>query len=98
MIHLSRDKVIIYDAQYTTLNRLKVNIKHFLGPILGAEVAQKCAPFPTVVTITEMGNANICILCDAVKKVKRRVGAHTEFFSKTVELHFQIGVQSNCKC
>lgn len=44
-------------------------MKHFLGPILGAEVAQKRAPFPAVVTITEMGNANICILCDAVKKV-----------------------------
>ena len=73
MIHLSRDKVIIYDAQYTTLNRLRVNIKHFLGPILGAEVAQKRAPFPAVVTRTEMGNANICILCDAVKKVWRRV-------------------------
>ena len=43
-------------------NRLRVNIKHFLGPILGAEVAQKRAPFPAVVTITEMGNANICIL------------------------------------
>ena len=53
----------------TTLNHLRVNIKHFLGPILGAEVAQKRAPFPAVVTITEMGNANICILCDAVKKV-----------------------------
>ena len=53
----------------TTLNHLRVNIKHFLGPILDAEVAQKCAPFPAVVTITEMGNANICILCDAVKKV-----------------------------
>ena len=69
MIHLSRDKVIIYDAQYTTLNRLRVNIKHFLGPILDTEVAQKCAPFPAVVTITEMDNANICILCDVVKKV-----------------------------
>ena len=75
MIHLSRDKVIIYDAQYTTLNSLRVNIKHFLGPILGAEVAQKRAPFPAVVTRTEMGNANICILCDAVKKVWRREGA-----------------------
>ena len=73
MIHLSRDKVIIYDAQYTTLNRLRVNIKHFLGPVLDAEVAQKCAPFPAVVTITEMGNANLCILCDAAKKVERRV-------------------------
>lgn len=30
----------------TTLNHLRVNIKHFLGPILGAEVAQKRAPFP----------------------------------------------------
>ena len=57
----------------TTLNHLRVNMKHFLGPILGAEVAQKRAPFPAVVTITEMGNANICILCDAVKKVERRV-------------------------
>ena len=46
----------------TTLNHLRVNIKHFLGPILGAEVAQKRAPFPAVVTRTEMGNANICIL------------------------------------
>lgn len=73
----------------TTLNYLRVNMKHFLGPILGAEVAQKRAPFPAVVTITEMGNANICILCDAVKKVERRVGAHTEFFSKTVEWHSQ---------
>ena len=89
MIYLSRDKVIIYDAQYTTLNRLRVNMKHFLGPILGAEVAQKRAPFPAVVTRTEMDNANICILCDAVKKVWRRVGAHTEFFSKIAELHFQ---------
>ena len=53
----------------TTLNHLRVNIKHFLGPILDAEVAQKCAPFPAVVTITEMDNANICILCDVVKKV-----------------------------
>ena len=51
----------------TTPNRLRVNIKHFLGPILGAEVAQKRAPFPAVVTRTEMGNANICILCDVVK-------------------------------
>lgn len=57
MIHLSRDKVIIYDAQYTTLNRQRINMKHFLGPILGVEVAQKRAPFPVVVTITEMGNA-----------------------------------------
>ena len=89
MIHLSRDKVIIYDAQYTTLNHLRVNIKHFLGPVLDAEVAQKCAPFPAVVTITEMGNANLCILCDAVKKVERCIGAHDEFLSKTVELHFQ---------
>ena len=30
-------------------------MKHFLGPILGAEVAQKRAPFPAVVTRTEMG-------------------------------------------
>ena len=51
-------------------------MKHFLGPILGAEVAQKRAPFPAVVTRTEMGNANICILCDAVKKVERRVRVH----------------------
>ena len=58
----------------TTLNHLRVNIKHFLGPILGAEVAQKRAPFPAVVTRTEMGNANICILCDVVKKVERREG------------------------
>ena len=41
------------------LNRLRVNIKHFLGPILGAKVAQKRAPFPAVVTRTEMDNANI---------------------------------------
>ena len=60
-------------------------MKHFLGPILGAEVAQKRAQFPVVVTRTEIGNANICILCDAVKNVERRVGAHTEFFAKTVE-------------
>lgn len=53
----------------TTFNHPRVNIKHFLGPILDAEVAQKRAPFPAVVTITEMGNANICILCDVVKKV-----------------------------
>ena len=53
----------------TTLNHLRINIKHFLGPILGAKVAQKCAPFPAVVTRTEMDNANICILCDVVKKV-----------------------------
>ena len=45
--------------------------------------------FQAFVIRTEMGNANICILCDAVKKVERRVGAHTEFFSKTAELHFQ---------
>lgn len=44
-------------------------MKHFLGPILGAEVAQKRAPFPAVVTRTEMGKYNICILCDVVKKV-----------------------------
>ena len=73
----------------TTLNHLRVNVKHFLGPILGAEVAQKRAPFPAVVNITEMGNANICILCDAVKKVERCIGAHTEFFTETVELHSQ---------
>ncbi|CCX55702.1 unknown [Bacteroides sp. CAG:1060] len=30
-------------------------------------------PFSAVVTRTEMGNANICILCDVVKKVERRV-------------------------
>ena len=53
----------------TTLNRLRVNIKHLLGPILGVEVAQRRAPFPVVVTRTEMDNANICILCDVVKKV-----------------------------
>ena len=53
----------------TTLNRLRVNVKQFLGPILGAEVAQKRAPFPAVVTRTEMDNAKICILCDVVKKV-----------------------------
>lgn len=53
----------------TTLNHLRVNMKHFLGPVLGAEVAHKRAPFPAVVTITEMDNANICILCDVVKKV-----------------------------
>lgn len=64
-----RRMIEVEHYQNTTLNRLRVNIKHFLGPILGAEVAQKCAPFPAVVTITEMGNANICILCDAVKKV-----------------------------
>ena len=46
-------------SRCTTLNHLRVNIKHFLGPILGAEVAQKCAPFPAVVTITEMDNANL---------------------------------------
>ena len=34
-------------------------MKYFLGPILGAEVAQKRAPFPAVVTRTEMGNANL---------------------------------------
>lgn len=62
-----------FTSRCATLNHLRVNIKHFLGPILGAEVAQKRAPFPAVVTITEMGNANICILCDAVKKVERRV-------------------------
>lgn len=56
-------------SRCVTLNHLRVNIKHFLGPILGAEVAQKCAPFSAVFTRTEMGNANICILCDAVKKV-----------------------------
>lgn len=71
---LSRDKVIIYDAQCTTLNHLRVNIKHFLGPVLDAEVAQKCTPFPAVVTRTGMDNANICILCDAVKKVERCEG------------------------
>ena len=49
-------------------------MKHFLRPILGAEVAQKCAPFPAVVTRTERGHANICILCDVVKKVERREG------------------------
>ena len=58
-----------FTFRYTTLNHLRVNMKHFLEPILGAEVAQKHAPFPAVVTRTEMGNANICILCDAVKKV-----------------------------
>ena len=56
-------------SRCTTLNHLRVNMKHFLGPILGAEVAQKRAPFPAVVTLTEMVNANICILCDVVKKV-----------------------------
>ena len=44
-------------SRCTTLNHLRVNIKHFLGPILGAEVAQKRAPFPAVVTRTEMDNA-----------------------------------------
>ena len=57
-------------SRCVTLNRLRVNIKHFIGPILGTEVAQKRAPFSAVVTITEMGNANLCILCDAVKKVE----------------------------
>lgn len=56
----------------TALNHLRANIKHFLGPILGAEVAHKRAPFPAVVTITKMDNANICILCDVVKNVERR--------------------------
>ena len=59
-------------------------MKHFLGPILGAEVAQKRPPFPAVVTRTEMGNANICILCDVVKKVKRRVCVYIVFTSETV--------------
>lgn len=64
-------------------------MKHFLRPILSAEVAQKRAPFPAVVTRTEMGNANICILCDVVKKVERRVGVYIVFTSETVVLHFQ---------
>lgn len=34
-------------------NNLRVNIKHFLGPILGAEVAQKCAPFLAFFTRTK---------------------------------------------
>ena len=59
----------VFTFRCKTLNRLRVNIKHFLGPILGAKVAQKRAPFPAVVTRTEMDNANICILCDVVKKV-----------------------------
>lgn len=66
---LITNAIRIITFRCTTLNHLRVNIKHFLGPILGAEVAQKCAPFPAVFTRTEMGNANICILCDVVKKV-----------------------------
>lgn len=38
-------------------NRLRANIKHFLGPILSAEVAQKRTPFPAVVIRMEMVNA-----------------------------------------
>lgn len=38
---------------------------------------------------TQMFNANICILCDVVKKVERRVGVYIVFTSETVVLHFQ---------
>ena len=81
-------------SRCTTLNHRRVNIKHSLGPILGAEVAQKRAPFPAVVTRTEMGNANICILCDAVKNVERRVlsllwlPVKSDFLVDFVKRHF----------
>ena len=58
--------------------------------ILHVVLSFRCTPFPAVVTRTERGNANICILCDVIKKVERRIGAHAEFPARLSNCIFRI--------